>query len=154
MPPSPVSPHLIISFVAPSSHFLGLLFAWFSSVSPRVRHLVISGNLLACRSSLRPAFRHASRPSSRSLLDDVIDSLLNRSTCRSACGHQSPRPACRVAGSGTGRGAYLVIVRPPCRRCLLTRAWDVCVCSDCGDLLAYSVGGSICVGSVLAKLYI
>ena len=66
----------------------------------------------------------------------------------------SVAPPCLSVRRGAGRGACLVIVRPSCRRCLLTRAWGVCVCSDCGDLLAYSVGWSICVGIVSAKLYI
>lgn len=75
---------------------------------------------LALRSVLRPALRLAFLSSVRPVLprDDVIDALPDRSPCCSACGHQSPRPACRGAGGGTGR-AFLVIACPPCRRCLL-----------------------------------
>ena len=48
--------------------------------------------------------RPASRLASRSVLPwDVIAVLPDYSPCRSACSHQSPRPACRLAGSRTGR---------------------------------------------------
>lgn len=125
--------HLIaVSFRSPFR--LAMLLAWLGgSVSLSSLSLVISGNLLACCPTSRPASRfsprfparlasrRSSRCSSRSPLGDVIAALPNRSPCRSACGHQSPRHACRGTGSRTGRGAYLAIDCPPCRRCLL---WD------------------------------
>lgn len=50
---------------------------------------------------------------------------------------------------GWGSSACVSLSVPAC---LLGR-W-ICVCSDCGGLSAYSVGGAIYVGNVLAKLYI
>lgn len=63
--------------------------------------------LLACRHAsrftARPASRFSSRLSSRSPLVMSSPSCPIAPPCRSACGHRSPRPACRLAGSGTGR---------------------------------------------------
>ena len=67
----------------------------------------------------------------------------------------SPRLACRLSWRGAGRDEELFSLSPAriaVAACLLGR-W-ICVCSDCGGLSAYSVGGAIYVGNVLAKLYI
>ena len=79
--------------------------------------------------------RPASRLASRSVLPwDVIAVLPDRSPCRSACSHRSPRPACRLAGSGAGRVAFLAIACPPCRRCLLWMASRLRAFPRCGLL--------------------
>lgn len=123
---------------------------------PRLPFFVISSSLamlLAYRPAFRPAARLSLVRSSRSPLGDVIDALPDRSPCRSACGHQSPRSACRMAVSGTRRGAFIVIVRPPCRCCLLALAWERLRLFRLRRS-ACSVGGSVCAGIVVAKLYI
>lgn len=67
------------------------------------------------------------------------------------------RPALIVGWLGAGRDGAAYFLSSPARfaaaACLLWRG-SVCVYSSCGGLLAYSIGGSICVGNVLAKLYI
>lgn len=112
--------------------------------------------LLACRHAsrftARPASRFSSRSSPRSPLGDAIAALPDRSPCCSACGHRLPRHACRGTGSGAGRVAFLVIVCPPCRRCLLWMASRLRAFPRCGLLARFRA--AVCVGNVMAKLYI
>ena len=153
---SPVSPRLIIScrrHVIPFPRPTACLARW----RRLVRHLVISGNLLACRSSLRSASRFASRPSlrpaSRPPLGDVIDFLLNRSSCRSELAVIN-RPDLLVGWLGAGRDEHSSSspVRLDAAACLLRRGASAsvpiaAVCSACLD-------AAVCVGIVLAELYI
>lgn len=139
----------LVSSIVPSSNSLGRLLAYLVPLSHP------SSLTICLLAALCPALRLASRlvRSSRFPWEDVIDALPDRSPCRSVCGHQSPRPACRMAGSGTERGAFIVIVRPPCRCCLLALAWERLRLFRLRRS-ACSVGGSICAGIVVAKLYI
>lgn len=107
-----------------------MLLAWLGGSVPSVISLVISGNLLACRSAFRPAsrfslrrssrfsFRFSSRPSTRSLgrMSSPPCPIAPRVVRLAVIN----RPAMLVEGRGAGRDgiAYLAITCPPCRRCL------------------------------------
>lgn len=156
----PIAPCRAICLGCLIARFLGRPFFFIKAFQrircPRLPFFVISSSLamlLAYRPAFRPAARLSLVRSSRSPLGDVIDALPDRSPCRSACGHQSPRSACRMAVSGTRRGAFIVIVRPPCRCCLLALAWERLRLFRLRRS-ACSVGGSVCAGIVVAKLYI
>lgn len=128
-----------------------LPFLLISSSRSSLRHPISS----AC--CLRPALRLASRLASR----PVLSLLMSSPSCPIA--HRAVRlavinrPALLVGWRGAGRDGTAYFLSSPARfaaaACLLWRG-SVCVYSSCGGLLAYSVGGSICVGNVLAKLYI
>lgn len=128
-----------------------LPFLLISSSRSSLRHPISS----AC--CLRPALRLASRLAFR----PVLSLLMSSPSCPIA--HRAVRlavinrPALLVGWRGAGRDGTAYFLSSPARfaaaACLLWRG-SVCVYSSCGGLLAYSVGGSICVGNVLAKLYI
>lgn len=117
-----------------------ILFPRSAACLPRlIISSVTSNNLLACR-----PFVPLLVPSPISPVRSVLPWMMSlppcpiAPPCRSACGHRSPRSTCRMAGSGTGRVAALVIACPPCRRCL---SWDgvssACVSSLRAALLAW-----------------
>lgn len=133
----------LISSIVPSSNSLGLLLVCFAGAALQ------SACLPSCVPPCGSPFVPLPVSPVRAVLSrcDVIAALSDCSPCRSACGHQSPRHACRMAGSGTGRGAIIVIACSPCRCCLLARA-DVspaCVSSLRFTLLARSAGRFVSV---------
>ena len=152
----PIAPCRAICLGCLIARFLGrpfFLLKRFNEFDVPVSRSSSSRHLWQCclLTALRFVLRLASRlvRSSRSPLSDVIDALPDRSPCRSVCGHQSPRPACRMAVSGTERGAFIVIVRPHCRCCLLALAWERLRLFRLRRS-ACSVGGSVCAGIVMA----
>ena len=143
--PSPVPRHLISSSrprLAPLCCLLGLSVLPSSSI--------ISGNLLACRL----ASRLSSCPSSR--FSPRLASRPARSLSRAVRLAVIDGPALLVGWLGAGRDGSRSLSRhcPPALPSLLA-------CSDVGRLRLFrlrrsacSVGGSICVCIVMAKLYI
>lgn len=120
---------------------------------PSSRHLWQSACLPPCVSSCVPSCVPLLFSLVRPVLpwEDVIAVLPNRSPCRSDCVHQSPCPACRMAGSGTGCFSRYRLVA---LSLLLARAGCLaCVCFPRCGLLCL-LGVAVCVGIVSAKLYI
>lgn len=109
---------LLVSSALPhsSSHPSSRVICLLAARRPAPRPASRFDSRLVLRPVSRPVDRLAR--SVRSPLGDAVAVMPDRSPCRSACGHRSPRPACRLAGSGTGRGASLAIDCLPCRCCL------------------------------------
>lgn len=121
-----------------------------------IRHLSSASRTICLLAAMRPVLRLALRPAFRLAPRPVLPWVMSSPSCpialpcRSACGHRSPRPACRLGWERDGTDLPLspLPARPAAVACPWM-AWG-CVCFDCGGLLAYSVGGSICVCIMMA----